>query len=71
MTTLITWESDDSCPDCGALLVLLDDGATGGLECRSCGYSTCLASRPAGAEVSSDRDSQDDTGTADGHAAGP
>jgi DNA-directed RNA polymerase subunit M/transcription elongation factor TFIIS len=39
MTILITWEWDGSCPDCGTVLVLLDDGtATGGLECRSCGY---------------------------------
>ncbi len=38
MTILITWETGGSCPDCGTPLVLLDDGATGGLECRSCGY---------------------------------
>jgi DNA-directed RNA polymerase subunit M/transcription elongation factor TFIIS len=37
--TTTDWEASDSCPDCGARLVLLDDGTTtGGLECRSCGY---------------------------------
>jgi hypothetical protein len=39
MTTVIAWEAADSCPDCGARLILLDDGtATAGLECGSCGY---------------------------------
>jgi hypothetical protein len=39
MTALLAWESADSCPDCGAGLVLLDDGiTTAGVECRSCGY---------------------------------
>ena len=37
--TMIAWEAADSCPNCGARLVLLDDGAaTAGVECRSCGY---------------------------------
>ena len=37
--TTIAWEAADSCPNCGARLVLLDDGAaTAGVECRSCGY---------------------------------
>jgi hypothetical protein len=39
MTMLVVWETGGSCPDCGAGLMLLDDGtATAGLECRSCGY---------------------------------
>jgi hypothetical protein len=51
MTTLVAWESADSCPDCGARLVMLDDGiATAGLECRSCGYldTWTLTSREGG-----------------------
>ena len=51
MTILITWESDGSCPDCGTGLVLLDDGAAGGLECRSCGYrDTWTLNRQGGGE---------------------
>jgi DNA-directed RNA polymerase subunit M/transcription elongation factor TFIIS len=38
VTILITWESAETCPDCGTRLVLLDDDAMAGLECRSCGY---------------------------------
>jgi DNA-directed RNA polymerase subunit M/transcription elongation factor TFIIS len=51
MTMLVAWESADFCPDCGARLVLLDDGiATAGLECRSCGYldTWTLTSRDGG-----------------------
>jgi hypothetical protein len=51
MTTLVARESADSCPDCDARLVLLDDGiATAGLECRSCGYldTWTLTSRDGG-----------------------
>ena len=51
MITLTAWKSADSCPDCGARLVLLDDGtATAGLECQSCGYldTWTLTSREGG-----------------------
>lgn len=50
MTALTTWETDGSCPDCGTGLVLLDDGAMAGLECRSCGYldTWTLTSRSGG-----------------------
>ena len=39
MNATVTWLLGESCSDCGAALVLLDDGiAVAALECRSCGY---------------------------------
>ena len=72
MTTLTTWLLGESCPDCDAPLTLLDDGASPArAECGSCGYADVRAvTVPAGGEAG-DRYRQDDTGAADGHAAGP
>ena len=40
MTALTTWLLDESCPDCGTELTLLDDGASPArAECGSCGYT--------------------------------
>ena len=52
MTTVITWAAADSCSNCGARLILLDDGAaTPGVECRSCGYlDTWTLTGPGGGE---------------------
>ena len=44
MTMLTTWLLDESCPDCGTELTLLDDG-TGPArsECVSCGHAEMRA----------------------------
>jgi ribosomal protein S27AE len=40
MTTLTTWLLDESCPDCGTGLTLLDDGTSPArAECGSCGHT--------------------------------
>ena len=53
----------------GALTEIgLEDGSTT-QECRSCSWSAWW--RPPPEAMSGDPDRQDDTGAADGHAAGP
>ncbi len=48
MTPLMTWLLDESCPDCGTALTLLDDGTSPArAECGSCGYADVrVAARP-------------------------
>ena len=50
MTALTTWLLDESCPECGTELSLLDDGtASARTECGSCGYAEVRAvTVPAG-----------------------
>jgi ribosomal protein S27AE len=50
MTTRTTWRLDESCPDCDALLTLLDDGTSPArAECGSCGYADVrVVTVPAG-----------------------
>jgi hypothetical protein len=51
MRTLATWSTDDPCPGCGAVLVLLDDGSGPlAVECRSCGTADTWTSIPAGGD---------------------
>jgi DNA-directed RNA polymerase subunit M/transcription elongation factor TFIIS len=52
MTTLTLWLSTDSCSECGASLVLLEDGASRlVVECRSCGYADVWATdQPTGGD---------------------
>ena len=49
MTTLLAWESADSCPDCGTGWCCLMTAPPGPAECGSCGYSEVWAvTVPAG-----------------------
>jgi ribosomal protein S27AE len=44
MNTATTWQAAESCPDCGTLLTLLDDGTSPvQLDCGSCGYTDSRA----------------------------
>ena len=67
----VIWYCDEACPNCTATLteIGLEDGSTT-QECRWCSWSAWW--RPDRlAVMAGDRDWQDDTGAADGHAAGP
>jgi hypothetical protein len=50
MTMLTTWLLDESCPDCGTELTLLDNGTgPASAECGSCGFAEVRAvTVPAG-----------------------
>ena len=50
MTTPTVWQAPESCPDCGTLLALLDDGTSPArAECGSCGYADAwTVTGPAG-----------------------
>ncbi len=53
MTAITTWQTDDSCPGCGAAIVAEVPGRVDGLvrqECRSCGWAVTWDVSPAGGE---------------------
>jgi ribosomal protein S27AE len=52
MNAPMAWQLGESCPDCGAPLILLDDGASPArAECGSCGYAEVRAvTVPAGGD---------------------
>jgi ribosomal protein S27AE len=52
MTTPTTWLLDESCPDCGTRLTLLDDGTSPvRADCGSCSYAdTWTVTVPAGGD---------------------
>jgi ribosomal protein S27AE len=44
MNAATTWQAAESCPDCGAVLILSDDGPSPvRLDCGSCGYTDTRA----------------------------
>jgi DNA-directed RNA polymerase subunit M/transcription elongation factor TFIIS len=45
MTIPTTWAADEPCPDCGAALILLEDGGSPRTECRTCGHCRHLDQR--------------------------
>jgi ribosomal protein S27AE len=52
MTTTVAWQLGEPCPDCGAMLILLDGGhSPARAECGSCGYADTRAMTvPAGGD---------------------